>query len=161
MSRARRLQKFAYLGLKILVGAMLGVLSILVLALFSLRFEPVRAFAAAKTNALLEPSFRGRLVIQRIGLIDFGGVGGVDLEVLDPSGKSVLRARGAAVSLSVPGLAYDAVFGDAAPLVVHIDRTSVETLEVTLIDDGTGSPTLVRAFEPKEPSPPSTEPGYE
>jgi translocation and assembly module TamB len=72
--------------------------------------------------------------------------------VQDPKGATVLRARDASVSVAWPSLVYDAIKG-ADPLVVQLTAVTVEELRVLLIDDGTGTPTLAQAFEPKDPKP--------
>jgi hypothetical protein len=140
----RRLAKgalFLVLGLTLLVG----------LALLSINFAPVSRMIAARVNAALEPTFRGRLVLHRLGHLDFGGISGAELEVHDPGGQSVLYARDIDVRLFWPRIAWDAVVGGAEPLLIPIDRIALDSVHVTVIDDGAGTPTLAHAFEPKEP----------
>ena len=152
MARPGRLRRITHLALKVLGIGLLVLVGLVVVLLTSLDVAPVRAFIADKANGALATSFRGRLVLRRIGHIDLRGVGGVDLEVQDPKGATVLRARDASVSLAWPSLVYDAIKG-ADPLVVQITGVTVEELRVLLIDDGTGTPTLAQAFEPKDPKP--------
>ncbi len=159
MARPSRLRRIAKLALKVLLGIFAGVILLVVVALLSLDFGPVRGLIVSQTNSALESMFRGRLIIDRIGHVDLGGVKDVDLEIRDPAGKTVVRARNAEVSLAWPRLVYNAVRGGSEPLLVHVRRASVADLQVWLIDDGTGTPTLAHAFDPQKPSPPSQGPG--
>lgn len=154
-----RLRRIAHIVLKCVVGLLVGVAALVVLALASLDLPPVRAFVAKQANSALATSFRGRLTLKEIGHIDLGGVSGVDLEVADPAGNTVISAKGVEVALAWPALVYAAVRG-ADPLVVEVNEIGVRELRVRLIDDGTGSPTIARAFEPQKTEP-KKEPGGE
>jgi translocation and assembly module TamB len=152
MARPGRLRRITQLVLKIFGIGLVVLAGLVVVLLMSLDVAPVRAFIAGQANGALATSFRGKLVVRRIGHIDLRGVGGVDLEVHDPKGAIVLRARDASVSLAWPSLVYDAIKG-ADPLIVQLTAVKLEELRVLLIDDGTGTPTLAQAFEPRDPKP--------
>jgi translocation and assembly module TamB len=152
--RARRGLRLAGKVLAIFVVALLGLVAVVLL---TINLPPVSQWVAGRVNAALEPTFKGRLVLHRLGHIDFGGITGAELEVFDPGGKSVLMARDIDVRLFWPGVAWQALVEQPAMLRVPIDRVALEELDVTLLDDGNGSPTLALAFEPKEP-PPAEEP---
>jgi translocation and assembly module TamB len=136
---------------KILAIFLVGLFGLVALVLLSINLPPVSNWVAGQVNAALEPSFKGRLVLHRLGHLDFGGISDAELEVFDPGGKSVLMARDIDVRLFWPGLAWQAVVERPETLRVGIDRVALEDVEVTLLDDGNGSPTLASAFAPKEP----------
>ncbi|HEU4579154.1 MAG TPA: translocation/assembly module TamB domain-containing protein [Polyangiaceae bacterium] len=131
----------------------LGVILLLTIALVSINLPPVSRFVSAKVNAALQPTFQGQLLLRKLGHVDLGGVSSAELEVLDPAGRRVLSARGVDVRLFWPVVAYHAAIG-SDPLRISIEHAGVRELDVTLIDDGTGTPTLAHAFEPREPKPP-------
>jgi translocation and assembly module TamB len=149
--RTRRL--FRWLGYG-LVYLALAVVLLLTLALVAINLPPVSAFVASKVNAALEPTFKGKLTLERLGRLDLGGVSGADLVVHDPKGHEVLRARDIRVRLGVPSLIWSLVAKRSDVLELPLDRIAVDDVSVQLIDDGSGSPTLAQAFEPREPSPP-------
>lgn len=151
--RLRRAARWTGRGLLWLV---LGVVALIGLVLVAIQLPPVSQFVIAQVNAALAPTFRGQLLIRRLGFIDLGGISGAELEVLDPEGRTVLTARDVDVRLGWPSLAMRAALG-SDPLVVTVETVAVERLEVTLIDDGTGAPTLAQAFEPRTVEP--EEPG--
>lgn len=129
----------------------LGLAALFALVLVAINLPPVSSFVASKVNAALEPTFKGKLALERLGTIDLGGVSGAELVVHDPAGQKVLHARDVDVRLGVASLAWNAVVKRPDPLVIPITEIDVEDLDVQLIDDGQGSPTLAQAFEPKEP----------
>lgn len=153
MSPHPRARRALRLSAKILAIFIAGLLGLVALVLLSINLPPVSQWAAGRVNAALEPSFQGRLVLHRLGNIDFGGITGAELEVFDPAGKSVLAARDVDVRLFWPGVAWQALVARPEVLRVPIDRVSLAELDVTLLDDGNGSPTLAQAFEPREPTP--------
>jgi hypothetical protein len=139
--RLAKLSVFFLLGLTLLVGAVL----------LSVNLPPVSRLIAGRVNAALEPTFKGRLVLHRLGSIDFGGILGAELEVHDPEGRSVLYARDIDVRLFWPAVVWNALVTSPDPLVIPFDRIALHSLDVTVVDDGEGVPTLAHAFEPKEP----------
>ncbi len=139
-----------------LLWLVLGLVLLIGVVLVALQLPPISQLVSERVNAALAPTFRGQLLLRRLGFIDLGGISGAELEVLDPQGRPVLAAYDIDVRLGWPALALRAVLG-SDPLVVGIDRVAVQRLEVTLIDDGTGTPTLVHAFEPRTVEP--EEPG--
>ncbi len=138
---------------KILGYGVLGLAALVGVVLLAINLPPVSGWIAGQVNAALEPTFKGRLVLHRLGHLDFGGITDADLEVLDPAGRSVLVAHDIDVRLFWPGVAWQAVVQRPQTLRVPIDRVALRDVELTLIDDGNGSPTLAQAFEPREPAP--------
>lgn len=159
MSKPSRLRRYAKrLGVAAL--ALLGLVVVLTAgALFSLRFAAVRSFAVTRVNAALNDTFKGRLVVRRVGNIGLYGVSAADAQLFDPAGHRVLDVHGLEASLSVPSLVWAALTEKSKPLTIHITQASLRHVEVVLIDNGSGSPTLADAFLPKTPSAPSSGPG--
>lgn len=138
------------------VTLLLVIVVVPLLAFASLRIEAVRTRVASLVDDALAPTFKGRIRIESIDGIDFGRVA-VHARVEDEKGRTVITARGAKALVFWPRLVFDLVTADG-PARIVIDHIEVDHAEVRLIDDGTGSPTLVSAFEPKTPSPPSSDP---
>jgi translocation and assembly module TamB len=130
---------------------LLGIIVLVGIALLSVNVGPVSRFIAQKVNGTLESSFKGRVILHRLGHIDFTGIAGAEVEVQDPAGHSVLYARDVDLRLFWPGVVWDALVARAEPLPIPIDRVAAQSLDVNVIDDGSGTPTLAQAFEPKEP----------
>ncbi len=155
-SRVRRYAKRAAIGVA-------GLVSFVVLAvmggLFSLRFAAVRGYVVTRVNGALADAFKGKIVLHRVGSLGLGGVGAADAEIFDPAGHRVLDVHGLSAQLSVPTIVWAALTSKSQPLTVRLDSVRVQHAEVTLIDNGTGSPTLADTFMPKSPSPPSSGPG--
>lgn len=146
----------------ILLGAsylILGLIALVALVLVAVNVPIVNAAIARKVTSSLEPTFKGRLVLHRLGNIDFGGVLGAEVEVIDPSGNSVLTARDVDVRTFWPGLVWGILTEDSTTTSIGIDRVAVAHVRVGLIDDGSGTPTLAQAFEPRQPEPEPTESG--
>ncbi|MET0412080.1 MAG: hypothetical protein ABW217_12335, partial [Polyangiaceae bacterium] len=133
---------------------LLGLVALFALLLVTINLPPVSGFVRGKVNAALAPTFKGKLELAGLGIVDLGGVSGAELIVHDPKGNEVLHARDVDVHLGVASLAWNAVVKRPDPLVITLSRISVGDLDVRLIDDGQGNPTLAQAFEPKEPSAP-------
>lgn len=142
-------RRVARLIATIALFSVLGVVLLVTVALLSINLPPVSRFVAARVNSALAPTFRGQLELQRLGHVDLGGVEGAELTVKDPGGRTVLEARDIDVRLAVPSVVYGALFGGDT-LQIPIERIEVESVSATLIDDGTGTPTLASAFEPRE-----------
>lgn len=155
-NRLRRYGKRAAIGVAGLFGfVVLAVVGVL----FSLRFAAVRGYVVTRVNGALGDAFKGRIVVHGIGSLGLGGIGGADAEIFDPAGHRVVDVHGLSARLSVPTIVWAALTSKNQPLTVRFDSLAVRHAEVTLIDDGTGSPTLADAFMPKKPSPPSKGPG--
>ena len=155
-SRLRRYSKRAAIGVAGLLGfVVLAVAGVL----FSLRFSAVRGYVVTRVNGALADAFKGRVVLHRVGSLGLGGVGAADAEIFDPAGHRVVDVHGLSARLSVPTIVWAALTSKNQPLTVRFDSLDVRHVEVTLIDNGSGSPTLADTFTPKKPSPPSSGPG--
>lgn len=154
--RLRRYAKRAAIGVAGLLGfVVLAVVGVL----FSLRFAAVRGYVVTRVNGALGDAFKGRIVVHHVGSLGLGGVGAADAEIFDPAGHRVVDVHGLSAQLSVPTIVWAALTNKSQPLTVRLVSVTVQHAEVTLIDDGTGSPTLADTFMPKTPSPPSSGPG--
>lgn len=136
----------------ILAYLVTGLVALFAVALLAINVPPVNGWVATRVNAALEPLLRGRVLLHQLGHLDLGGITGAEVEVLDPQGRSVVVARGIDVRLSLLGLAWQAVVERPRTLRVPLDRIALDDVAVTVIDDGTGTPTIAGAFEPREPS---------
>lgn len=152
--RARRalaaVAKTAALGVVFALAATGGVLLHVGLA-------APRRFATARVNEILAGSFKGKITIQRVGLLHLTRLDGVDAEVLDPDGKRVLYAYGVRAQLGTFALLRSLAGGDR--MVMRIPELTINGAEVVLEEDATGTLTLQRAFESRQP--PSEGPGAE
>jgi translocation and assembly module TamB len=154
--RAKRYAQRALIGF----GALLGFVFLTVVGLLvSLRFAKVRNLVVNKVNSALAGSFQGQIKLHNLGSVGLGGIGAADAEIFDPAGRRVIDIQGVDVHLSVPTIAWAAITHSSQPLSLRFDSISVKHVEVLLVDDGKGSPTLADAFLPKKPSPPSSGPG--
>ncbi|HET9954308.1 MAG TPA: hypothetical protein VFQ61_07385, partial [Polyangiaceae bacterium] len=133
-----------------------GIVVLLLLVLASLNVPAVRGFVATRVNSALETTFKGQIVLERIGILNPIGIGGLDVQVLDAAQKPVLFARGLSLRANWPSAVWNAVRGK--PIHLELSPIGCDHIEVIVRDDGTGSPTLAQAFAPRNPSPPSNEP---
>jgi translocation and assembly module TamB len=150
--RSRRKRRVLRILGRVLLGLVVFVALVVTLALTALKLERPRAFTARTVEDALAETFRGRLRIVRLDAIGLGGLR-ADVRVEDPAGRVVLSARGVDVRLGVPSLVAHLIRNGGALRRIDIDAVRIEHAEVRLIDDGTGSPTLARAFESRAPSP--------
>jgi len=152
--RMRRSRRIARVVVRSLVALLVFIVAVPILALAALRIASVRAFVTKRVDSALAGTFRGRIHLRELTRVDLAGArlsGSID----DPAGHVVARFEDAQVDLNVPQLVAGLLRGGGAPSVIGIDRLSLKHGEVSLIDDGHGSPTLAAAFEPRTPSPPT------
>ncbi len=152
MPKPKRPRRVLALLTKIFLFFVLGVVVVVGLALLSVNLGPVSRVIAQQVNQALESTFKGRLVLHRLGHVDFGGVLDAELEVYDPAGQSVLRARDVDVRLFWPGVVWNALINSSDPLLIPITRVAVASIDIDIVDTGSGTPTLAGAFEPKQPA---------
>src|SRR5262245_18743138 len=156
LKRLPRPLRWVFLGASYLV---LGLIALLALILVAVNVPIISGAIASRVTSALEPSFKGRLVLHRLGHIDFGGVLGAEVEVIDPAGNSVLTARDIDVRTFWPALVWRILTDDSTTTSIGIEHVAIEQVRVGLVDDGSGSPTLARAFEPRTPEPEPAEAG--
>jgi hypothetical protein len=137
---------------------LLLVAGLLALALVLLHTPPARALLRDQVNALLSDTFKGKLVIDRIGQLGFGGVAGVDVRMLDAEGKRVILARGVSARISTGDLLRELVAGGEA-LEIELGEVRVEYIDITLREHAEAGVSLAAAFEPKNEQEPEQEAG--
>jgi autotransporter translocation and assembly factor TamB len=154
--RPRRKRRVLRILGRVSVGLVVFVALVVTLALTALKLERPRAFTARTVENALAETFRGRLRIVKLHALGLGGLR-ADVRVEDPAGRTVLTARGVDVRIGVPSLVAHLIGNRGALRRIDIEAVRVEHAEVRLVDDGTGSPTLARAFESRAPA--SSTPG--
>jgi translocation and assembly module TamB len=142
-----RMTRVAVGMLRVFGVVLLLAFGIAVSAVLHVDAPPARRLAAETINGLLEDTFRGRLVIERIGRLGPGGVSGVALRIFDADGREVLFASGVGARLDLLGL-LEGLRGGR--LRVHLPSAVIAYSEVRLIADAEGVPTLAGAFQPRE-----------
>lgn len=141
----------------------LGLAVLLALLYVSLRTSFARERIRGMANAALAETFRGKLVIDRLGGVGLAGVSGVDARVFDERGQQVIRLQGVNVTLSVPRLVWQLVANADRP-ELGIAAVEVGHADVHLREDPEAGVSLASAFlpretgEPPEPSPPGSGP---
>lgn len=155
--KGSRGQRIGRIAIRLVTGLLLVGVAACTLLLLGLRLPVVQKQLTPSINAALGGLFRGQIVIERLGILTLNGVRGASGYVLDPQGRKVLGAQGLRVDCFWPNLVWQAVVTRPARLSIEISGVHLEQLEVRLIDDGNGTPTLVRSFDPREPNPPSPE----
>jgi translocation and assembly module TamB len=145
------------------VAAVVGTVVAFLLALaggavLHLDLPGTRRVAAGAVNEALAPLFRGRLIVQRIGGVRVfplarAKVVACDAELLDPEGREVAHVRNVSAEVDVAGLLRGLRRGGVRLLVreLHVGDAALR-----LDTDAAGQLDLVRAFEPKTPSPPTS-----
>ncbi|MGC4093817.1 MAG: translocation/assembly module TamB domain-containing protein [Polyangiaceae bacterium] len=137
------------------LGYALGAaLTVCLVALACVNTAPARNFIRERVNGALAGAFAGTLMVQRIGYIGPYSVGGVDAEVRDAHGKRVIVSRGLSASCRWPSIVADLL--RKRPLTIVLTPASADHVELLLLDDGQGSPTLASAFAPRTASSPTT-----
>ncbi len=148
----RRVLRAAGIALGALVGIVAGLL---VLVLLLLDTPPARRLAAREVNAILEPSFQGRIHIDRIGRLGLFGVGETEATIFDPSGVPVIVARGVSAEVASVAALRSVLFGKSEPLTIHLTSAGADSIDVRLDADAAGGLVLADAFASKKPpSPP-------
>jgi len=109
-----------------------------------------RRFAAARVNGILEGTFKGKITIQRVGLLHLTRIDGVDAQVFDPEGRLVLDIRGLRARFGTLTLLRSLVSGKS--LVVNIPELSINGIEAVLEENAAGELGLVRAFDSRTPA---------
>ena len=135
-------------------GAFLGTLfvfvsSVVLGAIVHSNAPSTRRLAMREVNAILAPSFRGRVRIDSLGGLGLFGVSGANATVDDPSGRSVIVAKGVRVRLATWAAVRSALFAKSAPLTVDLSDLSIDTLDVCVDTDPSGQLDLVNAFAPR------------
>lgn len=142
--------------LRVVAGLLLSVLVLVALVLATVNLPWARARLARELSQLASEALMGTVSINRLGHIGFGSVTGIDAELLDTSGRSVLSLSDASVDLELTTLLRSLV-GDA-PLTVAFERIDLSRVEARLLEAPSGALSLLEAFEPTPSSAPETSP---
>lgn len=115
-----------------------------------------RRLVARTLTRALSASVQGSVTVENIDALGLRGLDGVAAQVRDADGRDVLVARGIRIRVSLPEIVQAVLFAKGESTLT-VDRLRIERIELTLIPDEAGEPTLVRALSPK-PSEPGTGP---
>jgi autotransporter translocation and assembly factor TamB len=113
-----------------------------------------RRFVTARVNAVLAASFRGTITLQRVGALSLTRASGLDAEVIDPGGRRVLVIRGVRARFATWTLVRSILGGGRVE--ARVPEIGVDEVEAVVEEDASGELGLVRAFDPRRPSTPST-----
>lgn len=139
-------------GVGIAVGTLLVFVLALVLGVLLHVGTPVaRRVAVAEVNAILAPSFQGRIRIEALGGLGIFGLSDANVTIDDPRGRPVLVARGARVRIATLA-AIRSLFAKKEPLTIELSDIFADTLDVRLDSEADGQLDLAEAFAPKTPS---------
>ncbi len=153
--RQHRLARIAHVVGLVLATIFLSLAAVLLAIVLHIGTTRGRRLAAAEINAILAPSFRGRIRIERLGGLGLFGLSGADATIDDPSGRPALVVRGARVRIATFAAAGSALFGKKSPLTIELPVVSVDSLDVRLDTDASGKLDLLSAFDSKKPAEPA------
>lgn len=164
--KTRRSRGFGVLGATAWVGAALGTAATFAVTLVGgafvhLNLPAVRRLVVHEVTGALEPQFKGQIVLHDVGRIDLldphaASVSGVRAELLAPDARRSALVDGVGATIDLDALVRSLVTPGAA-LRIDVRALRVAAADVTLAEDREGVLGLVRAFEPRVPSPPSPE----
>jgi translocation and assembly module TamB len=110
-----------------------------------------RRAVVEQANHALAEAFRGRIAFEGIRRFGLGGIDGAKATVCDEEGRVVLAVDGVRVGVVLPALAWAAIVGKRE-LPIAIAALDVAYIDATLVPGADGTPSIVRAFEPRHPS---------
>jgi translocation and assembly module TamB len=151
MRTASRMRRALRVVGKGLLALLLVLVALIALAFASLNLPLARRLVQTQVNALLASEFRGSLVIERIGRMGPFGASGLRVRVRDPDGRQVLFADGASARIDTVGLVRSLVHGRTIELRFPVAH--VEHVDLSLDTDSSGELLLLRAIQPRTPSP--------
>lgn len=128
-----------------------GVVVMVGLLLLALNLGVTRNFIRVRLNHALADSFQGQLIIDRIGGLHLDVIRGVDARVIDAQARQVLMVKGLRVQSNWPELVRDLI--RKRPLVIRLAPTRIDYVDVNLVADKDGNPSLASAFNPRHPNP--------
>jgi translocation and assembly module TamB len=127
--------------------------ALVVVLLLTMNLGPTRRFVCASVNDALSELFVGQIELERIGSLRLDAISGVDARVFDASRRRVLSVRGLSVRSNWPQIVQALLLG--RPLEIALEPLSADHLDVLLVADSEGVPTLARAFLPRQSTPSS------
>ena len=116
-----------------------------------------RQLVMKEVNALLAPSFKGKITLRRLDGVGVSGIRGVDATIEDPSGRDVIRVRGARAGIFAWEAVRSALLDHEGPLIIRLRDIHIDDVDVRLDTDPTGRLDLLDAFDSPVPdsSPPN------
>ncbi len=152
-----RLARFARRLRRVGLGVVIAVVALCAAVDLALSTGWARSLIVREVNAALRGTFKGRLVIDRLGSLHLGRVSGVDARVLAPDGTVVIAARDTSARVAPVDLLLSLVRrGD---LRIDVFDADVASVDVDVAPGADGTPLIASAFEPAGPSQPGGEPG--
>ena len=142
---------------KVLAGLVLFVVLVALGALLFANTPPGRRLAIGQVNRALADSFRGTVTIEGLGRLRLDGVDDTKVLVRDGDGRIVLIADGIMVRVATVEFLRSLITGKGA-LPITVTGAGVHAIEAILVRGPDGQPTIAHAFDPKEPTPPSSSP---
>ena len=136
----------------VLEWTFLAIASLVVVALLSLQLRPVRNLISRQVEGILQSTFAGRVVIERLDSLSLTGLDGARVRVDDPSGTQVLLVDNATVRLDTFAT-LRSFLKKEGDLLVDITAVKLGYVDANLDADSQGNFKLLRAFEPKEKKP--------
>lgn len=128
----------------VLATSLVLVISVVASALYHVQFPATRRVVAALVNDFVSGEIKGRLHISEITKLRLGKVVTANISLYDAQGRRVAFAD--EVSLKPDIVA-------AFSGVIRFSRVRLKNAKVTLYESPSGLPTLITAFEPKDPTP--------
>lgn len=118
-----------------------------------------RRVLASTAARSLSDLFEGRITVARVEDVGSGHLRLGGVEVHDPDGTRVLTAETLAINADVLSIARDALFGTGT-LDIVISHARADGIDVEVVPDAQGAPTIARAFALRQTAPtePSTGP---
>lgn len=143
--RALRVFRSSASGLGVLL---LFVFSLVAGAALHLDLPRTRKVVAREVDAILAPSFQGRIHVERIGRLGLFGLSRTDLTADDPRGRPVVTVRGVRVRVATLTAVLSALVHKARPIAIRLSVVSIDDADVRLDTDPKGQLDLVSAFSP-------------
>jgi translocation and assembly module TamB len=116
-------------------------------AAIHLNLPVARRVVASRVNGILDSTFKGKIVIERLGSLRLTRLDDVDAKVFDPEGHLVIDVRGLHARFGTVSLLRSLASGDT--LTVHVPEATIDGAEVVLEQDEAGELGISRTFEPR------------
>jgi translocation and assembly module TamB len=145
---------------RLLVGTVGSVLlfgaSLVLAVLVHLNTPVLRRVAVSRVNAILAPSFRGTIRIERLASLNVFGLSGADVTLDDPDGRPVLVVHGLRARFETWAALRSVFAGKNDPWDIEVSALSIDSVDARLDSDPEGKLVLVDALSPRTPASPST-----
>jgi translocation and assembly module TamB len=141
------------------VGKAIGLVVVFVVSLVAgtlvhLNTPTGRRLVVAEVDAILAPSFRGKITIRHLGHVGLLGISGTDATIDDPLGHDVVSVKGLRVGIATLAAIRSALLDQKNPLTVDLSGVALDSADVSLDTDAAGRLELLDAFDPATPASP-------